>query len=237
MVTTIRGDRFVRGHSRTRSSSLEPLIITTVDSSVYQLTVSSPSLIFFVGTDQNQYINLGSASTYQIGHRYELRNDSSEKIIIRDFSLNVLIELVADASVVIDLEDNSSSSGIWFVQRLQLENTLVDLENIVGITGSNSQLFLENFLGLNGLPVVNEIPTGDKNCINLDYSTDFEFIPNTLEVFLSGIKLEINIDYTENVGNQGFTVILNTANGSRLNKAPMPNESLTVNYSRKVIFP
>lgn len=237
MAYEIKGDEYVRGHLRSRSFSLESLTITTVVNGVQILSSSSPSNIFFIGSAQNQYVNLGDATTYQQGHYYNFMNDSSEVVFIRDFGLNVLAELSPNAGVTLHLEDNSSSIGIWFIPQTELSKILVDLTNIQGITGSNAQDFLENFLSLNGIPVIGEIPGGLKNCMNLVFSTSFEFIPGTLQVFLGGLRLESGVDYTEAVNNQGFTISINASDRTRLNKPPLDSESFTVNYSRKVIYP
>lgn len=237
MAYEIKGDEYVRGHLRSRSFSLESLTITTVTNGVFNLSASSPSNIFFIGSAQNQYVNLGDAGTYQQGHYYNFMNDSSEVVFIRDFGLNVLAELSPNAGVTLQLEDNSNSNGVWFIPQTELSKILVDLTNIQGIGGSNAQDFLENFLSLNGIPVIGEIPGGLKNCVNLVFTTSFEFIPGTLQVFLSGLRLESGVDYTEAVNNQGFTILIDASNRSRLNKPPLDSESFTVNYSRKVIFP
>jgi len=237
MANEIKGDQYVRGHFRARSFSLESLTISTAPSGVYQLDSSSPSNIFFVGTALNQYVNLGSANTYEKGHRYDFMNDSSQLVTIRDFQLNVLSELSPGAGVTLQLEDNGSAEGIWFIPQTELAKILIDVSNISGITGNNAQEFLENFLSLNGLPVVNEIPGGIKNCLNLEFTTAYEFISGTLEVYLGNLKLAPGVDYTEAGNKQGFTVIIDANDRTRLNKAPMDSEDILVNYGRRVIFP
>jgi uncharacterized protein YaiE (UPF0345 family) len=237
MAYEIKGDEYVRGHLRSRSFSLESLTITTVANGVFSLTASSPSNVFFIGSAQNQYLNLGDATTYEQGHYYNFMNDSSEVVFIRDFGLNVLAELLPNAGVTLQLEDRSNANGLWFIPQTELSKILVDLTNIQGIAGSNAQDFLENFLSLNGIPVIGEIPGGSRNCVNLAFTTSFEFIPGSLQVFLGGLRLEPGLDYTESVNNQGFTILINASDRNRLNKAPLGSESFLVNYSRRVIYP
>jgi hypothetical protein len=129
--------------------------------------------------------------------------------------------------------------------QLNYKNGLLDAEIICLDGGKNVQKFLEKFLSLNGVPIVGEQPAGVKNNVNLIYTTADEFIPETLEVFLSGIKLngdqtDPDRDYTiTTVGanaNKEFTIELNPANQHRLNQPPQQNEALYVNYGKRITF-
>lgn len=77
--------------------------------------------------------------------------------------------------------------------------------------------------------VLNEIPTGDLNCSNLDFVTNNEFLSDTIEVFLDGRKLD-TVDYTVGLDNQSFTLVLDPNNNNSLNKPPRYNEIISVNY-------
>ena len=59
----------------------------------------------------------------------------------------------------------------------------------IDLNGKNAQRILEEYWSLVGIPVKGEQPTGLKNSTNLTYTTADDFIPATLEVFLSGVKL------------------------------------------------
>lgn len=115
----------------------------------------------------------------------------------------------------------------------------VDLTRIVGISAvpQNAQAFIESYLALAGLPVKNESATGLRNGINLTFTVDAEFIPGTLEVFLSGNKLTPILDYTEHSDHQGFDLLTTQNPPWRLKSAPLLSEDLLVNYSQRVIFP
>lgn len=87
----------------------------------------------------------------------------------------------------------------------------------------------------NSIKVVNEIPAGDKDGVNLTYTTAQPFIAGTLEVYLSGLKLigdqsDPMRDYDEAGDLKGFTLLLEPNDRNRLNTPPCQDESLTVNY-------
>jgi hypothetical protein len=115
----------------------------------------------------------------------------------------------------------------------------------IDLTGKNVQRMLEEYYSLVGIPIKGEQPIGGKNSTNLTYTTSFEFIPATLEVFLSGVKLngdqaDPDRDYNIiNVGpnqNKGFTLNLDTNKAHRLNAPPFQDEPLSVNYAKRITF-
>ena len=77
--------------------------------------------------------------------------------------------------------------------------------------------------------VKNEVPTGDVNGSNLVFATANKFLPNTLEVFQDGKRLELTKDFTVNATFDGFTLIIDPSNRKRSNSAPC-DEDLSVNY-------
>lgn len=91
-------------------------------------------------------------------------------------------------------------------------------------------------LAAQGSPVVNEVPIGDKNCVNIEFATANEFVPGTLELWYQGIKMTPADDYIENSANyQSFTLVIDSLNPNKLNSAPKPHQSLLVNYRAKII--
>ena len=113
--------------------------------------------------------------------------------------------------------------------------------SIICIDNKNVQFALESFFGQVGLPVNNELPVGLKNNVNLTYSVDSEYIPGSLEVFLSGIKLngdqsDPDRDYDEDPSNSMFVLRLNGEKRFRLNAPPQQDEGLYVNYSKRITF-
>jgi hypothetical protein len=236
MTYEIKGDHFVGGNSRAHSFSLEPLNITTVFNNVYLLTANSESNIFFTGSATNQYINFGDATTYKEGHQYNIMNDSSETVFLRDYTLNVLYELLPNVGVNAILKDNGTPQGLWFISKIAASNVVFDTTNIVGVSGDDFQTFMENFLSINGLPIVNEVPIGARNAVNLSYQTQYEFVSGSLEVFLGDLKMKPILDYGVSGNNQGFGFILDAGNGSRLNRPPTDLEDLLVNYRRRIVY-
>lgn len=105
----------------------------------------------------------------------------------------------------------------------------------------NVQHILEKYFSQVGIRIHHELPVGLKNAVNLSYDTAFEFIPGTLEVYLSGICLNGNQtdadrDYDEKPNAQGFVLLLDANKPHRLNKAPRQFEPLHVNYKKRITF-
>ena len=113
--------------------------------------------------------------------------------------------------------------------------------SITDIGEKNVQRVLEKYFSLHGIPVSDEIPGGLRNGSNLVFTTAFEFVAGTLEVWLSGLKLNGNPadperDYDISVSNDGFTLLLAPTKSWRLNKAPKQREGLLVNYRKRITF-
>lgn len=116
---------------------------------------------------------------------------------------------------------------------------------ISDIDNKNLQTALESYFSKVGIPVKNEKPIGSKNSVNLTFLTQNEFIPGTLEVYLSGLKLngdqtDVERDYTVfSTGPnayQGFVLELEPNDAHRLNVPPFQEEALFVNYSKRITF-
>lgn len=121
-----------------------------------------------------------------------------------------------------------------------LPASITDLPN-----GKNVQRVLEQYFSKVGIPIQGEKPTGATDSVNLTYITDFEFIPETLEVFLSGNKLngdqtDPNRDYTIITAganaNKSFTINTAPGNPNRLNAPPFQDEGLFTNYGKRITF-
>jgi len=113
--------------------------------------------------------------------------------------------------------------------------------SIICIDEKNVQAVLESFFGQNGIPIKNELPTGVKNNVNLTYVVANEYIPGSLEIFLSGIKLngdqtDPDRDYDEDPTNSMFVIRLDVEKRYRLNAPPQQDEGLYVNYSKRITF-
>ena len=115
----------------------------------------------------------------------------------------------------------------------------------IDLNGKNAQRILEEYWSLVGIPIKGELPTGLRNSTNLTYLSNAEFIPATLEVFLSGLKL--NGDQTDpsrdydiiTIGlnaNKGFVLKLDTNNANRLNSPPFQEEALSINYGKRITY-
>jgi len=78
--------------------------------------------------------------------------------------------------------------------------------------------------------IINELPGGAIDCVNLVFTTANEFIAGTLEVYLDGVRIDPDC-YVENVDLMGFTLVLDPTDGNKLKVAPRDTESLRVDYT------
>lgn len=112
---------------------------------------------------------------------------------------------------------------------------------ITDIDKKNVQQVLERYFSLWGVPVFGEHPIGAKNRVNLVFTTQFEFVVGSIQVWLSGELLngkqdDPDRDYDVHPNNQGFTLRLSPQYAFRLNKAPRQDEPLSVNYLKRITF-
>ena len=112
--------------------------------------------------------------------------------------------------------------------------------SIVGIASGSVQSVIEDYISKVGIPVKHELLNDQTGC-NLHFRTEYEFIPGSLEVFLSGINLNGNQsdprrDFTVDPDNQGFTIEIDPLDRERLNAPPQGGEPFHVNYNRRIAF-
>lgn len=79
-----------------------------------------------------------------------------------------------------------------------------------------------------------EQPSGLKNNVNLIFNTTYQFLPNSLEVFLGGSKLipGLTFDFIELPNLQSFEIKIHNES-SKLKSAPEYDEDLVVKYLRR----
>ena len=77
-----------------------------------------------------------------------------------------------------------------------------------------------------------EPPIGAKNGVNLTFVSPDEFLPGTLQVYLSGLFLDKILDFTVMPDNKTFKIVLAPNSPTRLNVPPLQNEPLNISYMR-----
>jgi hypothetical protein len=113
--------------------------------------------------------------------------------------------------------------------------------SIICIDEKNVQMALESYFSQMGIYITSIRPTGLKNNMNLEFFLPDEYIAGTLEVFLSGNRLngdqgDPNRDYTEDSTNKRFIIELDPENPDRLNAPPLQGEQFIVNYRKRITF-
>ena len=113
---------------------------------------------------------------------------------------------------------------------------------ITDIGERNLQAVLESYFSQLGIPILHEIPTGDRGCPgDVVFVTEYEFIPGTLQVVLSGMVLNGNQDdprrdFTILPDNKSFRIESDPSDSDRLNAVPGDRETFFVNYRKRITF-
>jgi len=96
----------------TRSFRTEANVQAT-SNSVLQLSASSQLVHIFTGNTSGQSVKMPDATTLSVGHRFEIYNEASVQIAIKDYADNSLITLQQDQGTVFILQSNANASGVW----------------------------------------------------------------------------------------------------------------------------
>lgn len=111
-MSEVKGDIQIRRNLSTRSLRIENDLFT-VSNSILSLTNFSSSQITFSGSLAGQVVNLGDATSYAAGHLFQFYNGSTTNITIEDDGNNTLVDLFPYQKIILKLDDNSTSDGIW----------------------------------------------------------------------------------------------------------------------------
>lgn len=114
------------------------VIVQATSASTMSLSASSELLMIFTGSTSGQSVNLTDATTISIGHRYEVHNNSTADISIKDNVGAVLTILTAGQRILAILQIAGTAAGTW---------SIIESEKIAGQTsGSTTSLFNEFLL-------------------------------------------------------------------------------------------
>lgn len=101
------------------------------------LTSSSEELIIFTGTTSGQILSLTDATTIQKGHRYEVHNNSTKDISIRDNTGTTLNTLLGGQRLFLALQEAGTQAGTW---------SIVEAEKITGQTSGTVTSLFNDFI-------------------------------------------------------------------------------------------
>ncbi len=88
-------------------------LVTATTSGTLALDVNSEAVHVFTGTTAGQIVTLPSATTLTIGYRYQLNNDSTQNVTVKDFDGTTLMLLASDTRGFFTLVDASATAGVW----------------------------------------------------------------------------------------------------------------------------
>jgi len=181
-MSKIKGDLTVSRNLSTRSARIEANVVTTAASTL-TLTDFSQSTQIFLGSTTGQILNLGDATSYQVGHIYIVHNNSSVDVTIEDDGSTTLLTLNPNARATFILQNNSTADGIWVI-------------DVSGGTSVGGALFQIEFTQAGGagdkwLAIGSEDPLSNE--ITFTFPWAAELVGLTFANKLSNIRTEIKI--------------------------------------------
>lgn len=126
-------DITVEGLTGTKSFRTQALVQATAASTL-TLTVASEASIMFTGTTAGQILKLGDATTYQVGHRYEAHNNSTQNVSLTDNANVALATIKAGQRASIILQNSSTAAGIWAV----IVGQVITTATVVSVGSANA---------------------------------------------------------------------------------------------------
>jgi len=100
------------GLTDTKSFRTQAIVQATAASTL-TLAVDTERTIILTGTTAGQLVKLGVATTYQVGHIYEIHNNSTATVTVQNNTPTTLFTLAANQRGSIILQNNSTAAGIW----------------------------------------------------------------------------------------------------------------------------
>lgn len=227
---------------------LDTLRSPTLPASVYFVLNSQTQKVFQIWVTNNQNVpkQVELNSTQLTGNISQFINDvgyltsaslpSGESLLRQEFTYAggvQIFTLLNNYSQVYSVEVqgqgalSESQYSLITPNQVQISDTLGIGDYVVILYGQTSigispyytQAQTDALLGKNR--IFNEVPLGAVNGINATFTTQFNFVPETLSVFLNGSLQKIINDY-QSVGNN--TILLNTS--------PFTGENILINYTK-----
>ena len=89
-------------------------LITSLNGT-HQITVTNSYIHAVQGTATGYSVHLPDATLLFLGRRFEVINNSSETILLKDNAGTILRELISDETAIVTLETNASPAGEWII--------------------------------------------------------------------------------------------------------------------------
>jgi hypothetical protein len=114
-----------------------PTVTATANNTTYTLTSTSPSLQILTGTGTNCTVVLPSALTLTVGQIYEVYNQSSNSVILKNGANATLTYVPPTAAIFCILQADGSAGGTW----ITYGNTIGTAAGIVNYKVTSSTAF------------------------------------------------------------------------------------------------
>lgn len=122
-----------------------------------------------------------------------------------------ITEILQQVNITVEESTNTVNIEVApIAQTVNIEVAEMGLQGLQGPPGESAEI------------IFNEVPIGVLNGINATFTSVFDFVSGTLQVFLNGSLQKIVDDY-QVIGNNTIT----------LNFSPMANENILINYIKQ----
>lgn len=116
------------------------------------VTLSNSTVLqyIFTGTTAGQIVNLGNATTYPTGRRYEVWNTSTQNISIVNNGGGALITILPTQSIECLLQDNSTANGVWIFETNAIVSSGGSKGTIASVTFAQPGISSGTYLRIGG---------------------------------------------------------------------------------------
>jgi len=147
----------------TRSFRTQAVVAATAAATT-TLTVSSELAHLYTGTTAGQIIRLGDATTYTVGHQYEIHNSSTQSIALQDNGAGVLATLGAGQRASVILQNIGTAAGVWAVVVGQIITTAAaSTQNLEQTNAEGTSTSLARADHVHNIPTAAPVAIGTAN--------------------------------------------------------------------------
>lgn len=117
-------------------------VVAATAATTTTLAVTSELAFLFTGTTAGQIVKFGDATTYQVGHQYEIHNNSTQNISLTDNANAALATIRPGQRASAILQNIGTAAGVWALTVGQIITTAaavtqnVDQANAAGTSSS-----------------------------------------------------------------------------------------------------
>lgn len=131
----------------------DPEFITTSLNGSSSLTYLNKTLQIITGTQTGHSIILPNATTLFNGRKYEIANQSSQPIAIKNFSGASLFNLNPQSVAMMTLQSNSTSAGVWISVVVSTIASGIQSYNLISSTAFTTSVRTPTYAQITGFSI------------------------------------------------------------------------------------